>query len=324
MITSSSSDPQILRLRSESLDISILPEVGGKILDLIDRTTGHNFLWHNPRIAPQTYPIEANFDNYWCGGWDDGFPTCEACVHNGEAYPNLGELRSIRWEIDPLDAGASEPSITLTSFGPISPIKARKIVRLCNGSVETEFSVHHIGHHPIDFIWGTHPAYAIQPGCVIHIPARTGIVGQANHPRLGEPGQRYEWPLIKTRGDSVDMSRVEPPGKLSTGHYATDLTAGWYALEYPDRQTGLLFEFPLDVCPYLWLWLSYGGWRGHYVAVIEPWTSCPVTLSEAIIAKTHRTLSPGDVFSCMVRATPWRLPVTLRQLLTERNLARVG
>lgn len=309
-----------VRLQSDSLEVSILPEVGAKLFDLIDQTTGHNFLWHNPRIAPQTYPIGANFDNYWCGGWDDGFPTCEACAHNGEMYPNLGELRSLRWKIDALDSGALEPSVVLTSFGPITPVRAQKIVRLSNGSIEIEFSVHHLGHHPIDFIWGSHPAYAIQPGCVIHIPARFGIVAQANHPRLGEPGQRYQWPLLKTLEDIVDMSRVCPPGKLSAGHYATDLAAGWYALEYPDRQTGLLVEFPLEVCPYLWLWLSYGGWRGHYVAVIEPWTSHPVTLSEAVAAKTHRTLLPGDSFSCVVRATPWRLPMTLGQLLAEHNL----
>ena len=323
MLASSLSGLELIRLQSESLEVSVLPSVGAKILDLIDRTTGSNFLWHNPRIAPQTYPIEANFDNYWCGGWDDAFPTCETCLYNGEAYPNLGELRSLRWEVDALDATALEPSVYLTSFGPISPIKARKVVRLCKGSVETEFSVHHIGHHPIDFIWGTHPAYVIEPDCVLHIPARTGIVGQSNHPRLGESGQRYKWPLLKTRDDSVDMSRIGPRGQLSAGHYATDLAAGWYALEYPGRQTGLLFEFPLDVCPYLWLWLSYGGWRGHYVAVVEPWTSCPVTLSEAVTAQTHRTLLPGDIFSCVVRATPWRPPMTLWRLLEERSLALV-
>ena len=309
-----------VRLQSDSLEVSILPELGAKLFDLIDRTTGHNFLWHNPRIAPQRYPIEANFDNYWCGGWDDGFPTCEACSHNGEVYPNLGELRSLQWKIAALDLVAPEPFVTLTSFGPISPVRARKIVRLSNGSVETEFHVHHIGHHPIDFIWGTHPAYAIEPGCVIHIPARSGIVGQTNHPHLGEPGQRYEWPRLETVEGAVDMSRVGPPGKLSAGHYATDLAAGWYALEYPDRQTGLLVEFPPGLCPYLWLWLSYGGWRGYYVAVIEPWTSHPVTLSEAVAAKTHRTLLPGDSFSCTVRATPWRAPMTLGQLLAEHNL----
>jgi len=135
------------------------------------------------------------------------------------------------------------------------------------------YSIQHQGYLPLDFIWGTHPAYAIREGCILHIPGKTGIVGQANHASLGSPGQRYEWPVLNTAGGSMNMSRVAAPGRLSSGHYVTDLAAGWYALEYPDLQLGLLFEFPLELCPYLWLWLSYGGWRGHYVAAIEPWTS---------------------------------------------------
>jgi hypothetical protein len=311
---------QRIRLENESLAISVLPDVGAKFFDLILKTTGHNFLWHNPRIAPRTYPIEANFDNYWCGGWDDGFPTCEACTHNGEFYPNLGELRSAPWEVNSLDASAAEPSITLSVFGPISPIEARKTIRLRKCSLEVEFNINHVGHVPIDFIWGTHPAYAIEPGCIIHIPARTGIVGQANQPILGHPGQRYDWPILNTSQGSLDISYILGPGELSAGHYATDLAAGWYAIEYPKRHMGILFEFPLETCPYLWLWLSYGGWRGYYVVVIEPWTGCPVTLSEAVAAKTHRVLNPGESFSCTVRATPWSSPATLLELLRDRHL----
>jgi hypothetical protein len=313
--------PQVIRLQNSTLEAAVLPQIGAKLFDLIHRPTAHNFLWHNTRIAPQPYPIEANFDNYWCGGWDDAFPTCESCTHNGELYPNLGELRSVGWNVTSLDTAGAEPSITLSALGPISPVEARKKVTLKDDALEMEFHVRHVGYLPIDFIWGTHPAFSITPDCIIHIPARTGIVGQANRPLLGEPGQRYDWPVVKTSTGSTNMSHSMTPGEYAAGHYATDLSAGWYALEYRDLQMGILFEFPLEMCPYLWLWLSYGGWRGYYLAVIEPWTSYPVTLSEAVAAKTHRVLTPGGEFSCTVRATPWASPVTLRQLLERRNLA---
>lgn len=310
----------MIRLENSALEVTLLPEIGAKIFDLVYRSSGHNFLWHNPRIVPQSYPIEANFDNYWCGGWDDGFPTCETCSHGGETYPNLGELRSLNWQVESADPTGAEPFIILSALGPISPVKARKTVTLKNNSVEMAFQIEHVGHLPIDFIWGTHPAYAITRDCVIHIPARTGIVGQANRPVLGEPGQRYAWPILNTPAGSTDMSRMMPAGEYAAGHYATDLSAGWYALEYPNQKIGILFEFPLETCPYLWLWLSYGGWRGYYVAAIEPWTSCPVTLSDAVAENTHRVLSPGQTFSCKVRATPWSSPDTLKQLLAARGL----
>jgi galactose mutarotase-like enzyme len=314
------SGPARVRLHNELLEVTVLPAVGAKVLDLVERATGQNFLWHNPRIAPQTYPIDANFDNYWCGGWDDGFPTCEACTHNGESYPNLGELRSLRWNVVSQQASGAETGIILNTFGPISPVRAQKTIRLRGPSLEVEFTMDHTGFLPVDFIWGTHPAFAIQPECVIHIPAKTGIVGQSNHPLLGEPGQRYDWPNLKTDAGETNMSLIMPPGEYSAGHYATDLSAGWYAVEYPQRQAGVLVEFPLEICPYLWLWLSYGGWRGYYVAAVEPWTSFPVTLSDAVAANTHRVLKPGERFACTIRAIPWCKPATLKTLLQEREL----
>jgi hypothetical protein len=309
-----------IRLQNELLDVSVLPGVGAKIYDLIERRTGHNFLWHNPRITPQPYPIEANFDNYWCGGWDDGFPTCEACTHNGEQYPNLGELRSLHWTVEAQDTSAEESSVTLSAFGPISPIKAQKRISLQKLSLEVEFKIEHQGFLPLDYLWGTHPAYAVEPGCVIHIPARTGIVGQANDPSLGQPGQKYLWPFLKTVGRSTDMSTLQPKGPYSAGHYATDLAAGWYAIEYPRLGIGLLFEFPLDLSPYLWLWLSYGGWRGYYLAVVEPWTSYPVTLSDAVASRTHRVLKPGEQIVFKTRVTPWSSPATLNSTLEKSGL----
>jgi hypothetical protein len=84
---------RLLQLENEWLSLSILPEVGAKILTLFDKHAKRNLLWENPRIRPQTYPIDANFDNYWCGGWDDAYPSADACIYKGEPIPNVGELR---------------------------------------------------------------------------------------------------------------------------------------------------------------------------------------------------------------------------------------
>ena len=101
---------------------SVLPEVGAKIYDLVWKLAGRNLLWHNPRILPQTYPIDGAFDNYWCGGWDDGFPTCDPCDYRGELYPGLGELRSLRWQVQDSCADREKVSVRLFTFGPISPV----------------------------------------------------------------------------------------------------------------------------------------------------------------------------------------------------------
>jgi hypothetical protein len=108
----------------------------------------------NAMYAERTGDSQARED-YWCGGWDDGFPTCEACTHNGEQYPNLGEFRSVDWKVEALDQSNAQPSVTLSAFGPISPIQAEKRIRLRDRSVEVELKIDHLGFAPLDFIWGT-------------------------------------------------------------------------------------------------------------------------------------------------------------------------
>jgi len=296
-------------LESDSLRASVLPTVGAKIYDLVWKAAGRNILWHNPRILPQTYPIDANFDNYWCGGWDDGFPTCDGCDYRGEQYPALGELRSLKWQLKAAAEDAEKVFVTLTAYGPISPVRAEKTVTLMAKSpvLRMRYEITNLGPLPLDFIWGTHPALEAHENLILRIPAKTGIVGQATDPRLGTPEQRYAWPLLETPTGVVDMSRVQSiEAKVACGHYALDLQAGWYAVEDSRTGEGFLLKFPHAECPYLWMWLVYGGWRGYHHIILEPWTSYPNKLADAVRQNTHRTLPPGERFSVEVAATLYR------------------
>jgi len=307
-----------IEMENEWLRVTILPEVGAKIYDLVWKRTGRNFLWHNPRIAPQPYPIESIFDNYWCGGWDDCFPTCDACELRGEHYPGLGELRSLRWEVESAESHGEDSVARLSAFGPISPVRAEKRVLLAGNApvLRIQYEITNLGVLPLDFIWDTHPALQPAGEMIFRIPARTGIVGEASTPTVGTPGQHYHWPSLEANENVVDMSCVQgSDAGTYCGHYVTDLQEGWYAVE--DRLTGegFLLQFPLDVCHYLWLWLTYGGYRGHHHVIVEPWTSYPVNLAKAISQQTSRSLNPGETFSVEVRATVYSSPETWHEAL---------
>jgi hypothetical protein len=289
-----------VRLESELVSLSILAEPGAKIYDLVWKPTGRQVLWQNPRIPPQPYPIDSNFDNYWCGGWDEGFPTCDACEHNGESYPNLGELRSIRWTLNKLETRGEEAAAELFAFGPITPVRAVKRVAVCGASVSVRYELTNIGPLPFDFIWGSHPALAVTDRTVLHIPAETGIVQLSSSPLLGAPGQQYRWPMLGT----TDMTRVQSVSAgVFCGHYATGLRAGGYSVEFRGEDLGLAVRFDREQCPWLWLWLVYGGWRGYHHVIIEPWTSCPVNLSDAVRENTALRLQPGRTFASEISLT---------------------
>jgi hypothetical protein len=292
---------QHLKLENEWLSLSVLPEVGAKILTLYDKISKRQILWANPRIRPQAYPIDANFDNYWCGGWDDAYPTADACVHAGEPFPNLGELRSLLWAVQEV----SPEKTVLTAYGPISAIHATKTIWLTGQVLHMSFDVKSLSPIPLDFMWGTHPAFAVEAGTRLIVPARTGIVAQSNDPSLGAPGDRYSWPHV----NGTDMSVVpDISAGINCGHYATDLEDGWFAVETNGK--GILYEFPLETCPHLWMWLVYGGWRGYHHAVLEPWTGYPVNLTQAVEDGRHSVLKPGETFSVTVRCTAYQAPET--------------
>ena len=297
-------------IENQWLRAVILPEVGAKIYDLLWKPAARRLLWRNRRVEPQVYPVEGIFDNYWCGGWDDCFPTCDPCTHGGEQYPGLGELRSLRWTVDRAESRRAMLSI----FGPISPVRVEKSVVLDADApaLRMRHTITNIGHRPIDFLWGTHPALNVSVGDRLRIPARKALVGEASTPAFGTAGSEYDWPLLP---DGTDMSLVPAATGEFCGHYATELEGGWYAVETPSAGSGFLLRFPLETCPVLWLWLNYGGYRGHYHVVAEPWTSRPVNLAEAVRLGTARRLEVAATFEVEVAATAYDAPETWRDAL---------
>ena len=83
------------------------------------------------------------------------------------------------------------------------------------------------------------------------------------------------------------------PGETSqsfAGHYATEITENWFALTDTKKEVGLALIYPADVFKALWLWQSYGGWRGLYHLAVEPWVGYPVNLAQAVATGRHKTL----------------------------------
>ena len=66
-------------------------------------------------------------------------------------------------------------------------------------------------------------------------------------------------------------------------------------------------KYDLADMPFLWLFLTYGGWRGCYTAVLEPCTNMPKELAHAVRIGQSARLAPGGVFQT-------RVAVTLRAL----------
>src|SRR5437016_1945131 len=107
-------DLRAIVLENEHLRLVVLPETGAKIHALIDKKRDHDVLWHNPRLEPRRPVFGQNFDDWWSGGWDEVFPTCDVSTYQGETYPYLGELWSLPWAWEIAADGSEGVSLHLS------------------------------------------------------------------------------------------------------------------------------------------------------------------------------------------------------------------
>ena len=290
---------QALILDNGLVRVVVLPELGGKIWELQDLTSGRQFLWHNPRVQPGKVPFGAAYDDVFFGGWDELFPNDVPEVIAGEAYPDHGETWTLPWRWVIVDSGGSV-SLHLEVSTPISACILRRTLTLDAGERHLRISegIENLSSNDLPFMWKQHLALAVDKVARIDLPAVDVLMGDFGKPRAGEVGQVYQWPYLADGDGSTHDMRLTLPreSRRSEFQYATTLSAGWCSLTHGDG-TGLALKFDPQVFRSCWTFASYGGWRDLQVAILEPCTGYPITVAEGQAAGTHQMLPAGGTVS---------------------------
>ncbi len=293
-------DCKAIVVENEQLRLSVLPELGAKIYDVLHKETGQNVLWHNPRVHPHKVPFGSRFDDVYSGGWDEIFPNDAEVVVGSDRFPEMGEAWSLPWDYE-IEERRNSVTLTTKVQTPISPAELQRKLTLRNGESKfsCDYEFRNLSHNEIKFLWKVHAAFPINKACRIEIPAKHGIV----EPKFSgsySPG-RYNWPLVRTRsGKKADVSIVDPERNDCTLHFVTNLREGLTRFVDGERGLASTLRFDRETLDNVWLWLAYGGWRGHFTAVIEPCTSYPMDLNEAIRKKHFSRLGGGEKMASTV------------------------
>lgn len=289
-----------LELRTDRLALVVLPDAGAKILDLIDVASGANLLWQNPRVAPARTYSGAPFDDVWCGGWDQMFPTDVPCEIDSNSFHDHGDLWTGPWEWDLAAEDAETAEIRLRRDSPSLPCRAEMAISMDGAQVVIQLSLQNLGAHPTRFLWNQHIAHAIGPGSRVHMPAsRMAVAGPTASRAAG--AAEVGWPVHE---GELDLSRLPGPEVGITEFLcAEDLRDGWCAVAHPDRGLAVRFEFDPTVFRTPWLWGVFGGWRGHHLLLTELCTSRPGSLASAVADGTAATLAAGSRLETQVVVT---------------------
>ncbi len=286
---------EALILENDQLRFVVLPDFGGRIWSIVDKARDREMLWHHPRM-PLRPPVHgATYDNWFAGGWDELFPNDAPVVIDGEAYPDHGEVWSLRADWELVDCSAAAVSIRFTLHGFVTASRYEKTLTLNDGeaTLRLRYRLTNVGPTPLDFVWKLHAPLPVHPGARLHLPARTVLVDPAFAGAFGSAS--FAWPYAPREDGGVsDLRDIPEPdaGRLHF-YYGLDLTAGWAAVTYPDEDVGFGLAFDPAILQTVWIFATFNGWRGLSTLILEPCTGYPYELDKAIAAGTATRLEAG-------------------------------
>lgn len=288
-----------VRLDNRALRVTVVPELGAKVVELTDKTAGRDVFWHNPRTTLRRAPYGAYFDDWWSGGWDEIFPSGDRGVLHGETLPYMGEMWAVPWTSRAWRAG-TVAYLETSAYATVAPARITRTLSLRADEpiVRAHYRIDSLDVRPLPYVWGIHPAFAAAASQRIDHPGREMLVGVSSDPSMGVAGMGYTWPDQPdphAPGQVRDARRVRArEAAVFGGHWATNLAHGWLALTDTTDRHGVAVAFETTVFKHAWLWQVYGGWRGHHHVCLEPWTGYPMQLDEAIAAGRASLLAPAE------------------------------
>lgn len=296
---------QTVILENDFLRIVCIPELGGKIWQITEKTIGKDLLWQNPRIKPRPVAMHSSYDDHFYGGWDELFPNDLAETILGEAMPDHGEVWSLPWDYE-VQHLADEVTLHLWVETPISICRMEKWITLRKDDRKIKFQhqVTNLGDHALPFLWKLHIAMQVDEYARIDAGAKQVYLEDFGTPRNGQTQISYAWPYAPDPSGKLHDMRLCMPStaKVDEFQYMTEMDAGWCSLTDTRSGVGLGVAFDPEVFRSCWLFATYGGWRKLNTVVLEPCTGYPVSVQKGIEEGTHRMLGAGETLSTEVIA----------------------
>jgi len=289
-------------LENEHIRADVFPELGAKIYNLVHKRTAANLMWHHPRLELRGVPFGASYDDNFCGGWDELLPNDAPGLVGGQFLPDHGELWCQPWEYSTASSSA-EVSVTLRRPCVSITTIAEKTITLRAGESQLRFhhSIRNVGPETVRFLWKLHPALVIEDGDGLDIPGTAGEIVDPSFGYVKGPA-RFEWPMAAgPDGQRVDFSTVRRENGTRDFVYVRNLSDGWCALRRRRLGIGFGLAFPKDIFTSVWVFMTFGGWRGLNTLVLEPCTAVPKDLNEAIRLGQCSVVAPGAALDCDIR-----------------------
>jgi galactose mutarotase-like enzyme len=236
-------------LATQDLRITVVPELGARIISLKDLRTGREWLWH-PAVKRNLFRNRAgdSFESSPLVGLDECLPTIAPCVWQQRKLPDHGEVWAAAWTVD---RDAWGRGLVRTNVGlKISPLDFERTIELNENEVRLRYRLENRSATEEHYLWAMHPLLRLQSGDKLELPFSTRALLN------GAAGLN----ALNSSETTEDCEKT----------FASPISDGWAAIS--NRETGdrLHFEWDSAENNTLGLWLNRGGWHGHHHFALEP------------------------------------------------------
>lgn len=283
---------EILTLENDCLKTEIVPALGGKILSVFNKFLNKEYLWCNKDLQLNTQNPGDDFDSSFYGGIDELIPNDIEETIDSILYPDHGEL----WTT-PLNYELGENKIYLFGDLRFSGLQYRKDVYLDENDpvIYLEYKIRNESGSIRNFSWKFHAALAIKEGDKIVSDALNVSVIDTLYSRF-KTLEEFSWPVV----ENCNVSVVPPYNNTMDFFYLYKIRHPEMHLESPDTNSIFSFYYDKKVFPYQLYFASYGGFFNHYTLILEPCTSMPLSVPEAIKQRQCSVLGPNEEINTIV------------------------
>jgi len=283
---------EVISGENDNIRFEMVPALGGKLTSVFNKKLQKEFLWHNTDLVLAENDAGADYDSNFWGGIDELLPNDIPENVDGIDYPDHGELWTTKLQHTHTDAGISV-------FGqlPKSGLYYKKTISFLEGvpAIKLEYQLVNRAEKRRHFLWKLHAALHIEPGDHLESPAAKARVVYPQSSRFGDRDE-FNWPNI----EGVNAAVVPKKNGTMDFFYLYDLPEDRMSLVSNQGNHRFTYGYDGAVFPYQWYFASYGQFRNHYTAILEPASAMPVSVNEAAALGQCSVLEPGERIDTVV------------------------
>lgn len=290
-------------MENDRLRVVVLPSLGGRVWELVDVARERQWIWHRGDVPLDESPRGSSYDDRWAGGWEELFPNDAAGQFEGRDLPDHGIWWTTTWTVETA-TGGDRAVVRLVADTREPDTTCVKEFRLADDSdtLEVSYRIESREPKPFHFLFKQHLPISVTPDCKLALPGGVVTPVDPTFGTLVSGSKPFPWPTGRLpRGKQVDLRDVPEASRRDREFaYVSDLPGGWCGVD--DHRAGASLRLSYDAArlPFVWLFLTYGGWRDCYTIVLEPCTNMPKDLGTALRLGQSARLSAGAIFQTHV------------------------